>query len=109
VFDVGLKRIADLLAIRPDIQYTVDNPPDGLPRLRCYCFFLNEHPADFFHARAQTWCAPNLRERCGEDKECSHKAAKLAIPLLLKEINVVKQPQQAEQRFRFLASNPDLF
>ena len=51
---------------------------------------------------------PHLRERCDEDKECSRKAAELAIPLLLKEINVMKQPQQAEQRFMFLAS-PGIF
>jgi len=109
MIDAGLKRIADLLAIRPDIQYTVDSPPDGLPRLRCYFFFKDEHPAKFFHVRAQVWGMPYLRERCDEDKECSRRAAKLAIPLLLKEINVLGQPQQAEQRFIILASNPDLF
>jgi len=96
--------------MRPDIQYTVDNPPDlEMPRLRCYFFFHGEDPTGFYQARAQAWCMPNLRELCNVDKEHSRKVSELAIPQLLKEINVLKQPQQAEQRFAFMATNPHLF
>ena len=36
------------------------------------------------------------------DKEYSRVASRLAIPQLINEINVLKDPQQAEERFKRL-------
>jgi len=83
--DASIKRIADLVELMPDIQFAATNPPDvKLPHLRCFFFF-------------------------DVDKEHSRKASRLAIPQLLEEINVLKQPQQAEQTFVVMALDPDLF
>ena len=72
--------------------------------------YFRAERAEPYQARAQAWCMPNLRELCyAVDRESSRKASKLAIPQLLNEINVLRQPQEAEQRFMFMVSDPDLF
>jgi len=41
------------------------------------------------------------------DKEYSRTISMLAIPQLLDEINVLRDPQQAEQRFQSMVTNPE--
>ena len=43
------------------------------------------------------------------DKEYSRTVSQLAIPQLLNEINVLKDPLQAAHRFRFVVMRPDIY
>ena len=43
------------------------------------------------------------------DKEYSRKASGLAISQLLNEINVLREPQQAVRRFKFVVLNPGIY
>lgn len=40
------------------------------------------------------------------DKEYSRTISRQAIPQLLKEINILREPLRAEQRFRLMATGP---
>jgi len=60
--------------------------------------------------RVHSQCVPNLRELCDRiDKDYSRRAAsQLAIPLLLNEINLMGDPQEAEGRLRWMVEDQDL-
>jgi len=110
VTDAVIKLGADMVKIVPDIKDAAGNPLDlNWPRLRCYfCFKGNDTTR--YQVRALAWCLPNLRGLYYDvDKECSRKASRLALPQLLNETNVMREPQQAAQRFNIMASEPDLF
>lgn len=53
---------------------------------------------------------PNLRELCNTiDKDYSRRAAsQLAIPLLLNEINLMRDPLEAEGRLRWMVEDHSL-
>ena len=88
----------------------VPNPSPG-PGLSCLCSFLlfDHGNPELFYAHRRTWWTANLRELYyNMDKEYSQVASKLAIPQLLKEINILRNPQQAEERFRVFASGAGL-
>jgi len=98
-----------MLEAVPDIK-SAANPNLEWPRLRCYFFFPSEGPTKSNEIWAQSWCIPKLRELYYDvDKECSRKASRLALPQLMNEINVIREPRQAVQRFKIMALNPDLF
>jgi len=86
------------------------NPPElDWPRLRCFFLFKNEDPTKPDHGRARVWCFANLQELLYDmDKEYARAAARMAIPQLLNEINVTKEPRMAEQRFMLMVLKPYL-
>ena len=108
--DALIKQNADMVEAIPGLT-SLTNPPDlKWPRLRCYFFIKNEDPTKSYQVRGQAWCVPDLRELYYDmDKDRSRKASRLALPQLLNEINVIREPQQAGRRIAILASNPDLF
>jgi len=95
----------------PDQVHAAVSPPDPrLSRLRCFFFFECEDPtAGFYYAQGHTWWITNLRELCYDmNKEYSRTASRLAIPQLMNEINILRDPQRAEERFEFMALDPGL-
>jgi len=92
----------------PGIKDMVTNPPNlKWPRLRCLLIFRGENPTEIPEVRVLPWSMPDFRRLCYDtDKDRSHAASKLALPHLLTEINTVKEPQEAGQRFKSMALNP---
>jgi len=107
-----IERTAEVVRALPELKdAAVIQPDPELPRLRCFLFFKDEDPtkSHSHHIRAQTWSMANLRElRDHIDKEYSRVASNLAIPLLLKEINIQGEPKLAEQRFWSMFVGPEL-
>ena len=89
------------------IEHAVVNPPGvDLPRLRCFLLFKHEDPAEQNFGRVQSWCMEDLRESWYDlDKDYSRAASRVAIPQLLGEINILRDPLRAEERFGLLVSN----
>ena len=60
--------------------------------------------------RVHSQCVPNLRELCESiDKDYSRRAAsQLAIPLLLNEINLMGDPEEAQGRLRWMVDDQSL-
>jgi len=86
--------------------------PEGpeLPRLRCFLIFKDEDPTGLDYVRVLWWCMPSLQKMWyGLDKEYSRAVSRLAIPVLLIEINIRRQPREAKQFFGSIAMNPDVF
>jgi len=98
-----------MFATFPTLNDEIINPP-GLEwsRLRCFYFF-NGDSTKPDHSQATGWSVPGLRVLFyGLDKEYSRKVSRLAIPQLLNEINVLREPQQAAQRFKSVVMDPDV-
>ena len=56
------------------------------------------------------WCQPVLRLGWYNlDKEYSWMASRLAIPQLLNETNVLRDPQRAAERFRSVVMKPEVY
>ena len=112
VTEVTINRVADIVRIMPSFEDgPVPNPPaPGLSRLRCYFFFEHEDPAvKLYHTKCRTWWRTYLKERCYDmDKEYSRVVSMLAVPQLMKEINILRDPQQAVGRFEIMALDRDL-
>jgi len=51
----------------------------------------------------------NKEEVVRAHKEQSRTLFKLAIPQLLNEINIIGQPRQAAERFKYMILDPDLY
>ena len=86
--------------------------PEGpeLPRLRCFLIFRNEDPTEPDYVRVLWWRMPGLQKIWyGLDKEYSRAVSRLAIPKLLTEINIRRQPRVAKELFRSMVANSDLF
>jgi len=97
-----------MLAAIPDFDARTVNPPGiDWPRLLCFFFFHGDYTKpDSIQTLA--WCVPSLRETCYSlDKEHARAISRLAIPQLLDEINVLRDPQQAVQRFQSMVMNPE--
>ena len=93
----------------PSYDDAMVNPPGvTMPRLRCYLFFKEEGQAPNKPDLMQPLggCLPNLRMWCNMDKEYSRQTSMRAIPELLNEINVRRDPQMAEKRFKNLIMEP---
>lgn len=92
----------------PGIEAVMANPPSlKWPRLRSLFIFKGENPTEASQIRIMAWCMPDLHNLCCDANiERSHAASRLALPHLLTEINAVKKPEEAEQRFMSMASNP---
>ena len=107
-----IERVADLVGILPpDLTDAPASPPDpGSSRLQCFFIFECDSPGgELSQAQGTTWWATNLRElSCDMDKEHSRTVSRLAIPQLINEINVLRDPQQAAKRFGIMALDPDL-
>ena len=59
-------------------------------------------------ARVHSWCVANLREVYSDlDKDYSRAAAKQAIPLLVREINELRKPEEAVRKFQLMVEAPD--
>lgn len=59
-------------------------------------------------ARIHSWCAENLREiYSGLDKDYSRAVAKQAVPLLVREINESKNPEEVVHKFLLMVETPD--
>jgi len=108
---VVVDRVANMANAIPSIKSAAEltNPPGpGFSRLRCFFFFKYEDPA-LFHSRCRTWWMEDLQGQCYDmDKEYSRRASALAIPQLTNEINILRDPQQAEERFKLMSLGPDL-
>jgi hypothetical protein len=60
-------------------------------------------------ARVHSWCAANLREAYSDmDEEYSRAAAKRAIPLLVREINESKNPEEVVRKFQLMVEAPNV-
>ena len=99
-------QVADLIKISESFKdvVTVPNPPGpGLSCLRGFFFFEQKDPV-LYTTHGRTWWMTGLRElRCGMDKKYSRAASMLAISRLTNEINILRDPQQAEERFRLMS------
>ena len=98
-----------MLASFPSFDDGMVNPPDmKWPRLRCFFFFKGGSTKPD-HVQSTGWCVPGLRVLYRSlDKEYSRVASRLAIPQLLDEINVLRDPQLATERFKSIVMNPDV-
>ena len=98
-----------MLAAFPTFNDEMVNPPGlGWPRLRCFYFFKGDSTRPD-HNQITGWCVPGLRVLYYNlDKEYSRKVSRLAIPQLLNEINVLREPQQAAERFKSMVMNPEV-
>jgi len=104
VTDAVIELAADMIKAVPDFGDEAGNADDQ--RLRCFLFFrYHEDPAKLYHPRCYGWCTTNLREKCYDiDKEYSRSVSGRAIPRLIRDINVLRDPQHAWERFsRILA------
>jgi len=80
------------------------------PRLRCFFIFKDEDPTEPDYVRDLWWYLPTLQNLLyGLDKEYSRAISRLAIPALLTEINIRRQPREAKRLFWSMAVDPDLF
>ena len=106
---MAIERIADLVKIAPKIRNEEIVPPrPGMSRLRCFFFFRYRGPDKGFYSRGREWWMKNLQGLCyDKDKEYSRAASRIAIPQLMNEINFLRDPKQAEERFRLLAFGSD--
>ena len=104
-----IDRVSDFIKVAISLKDSaaVPNPPGpGLSCLRGF-FFFDQGDPESFYVCSRTWWMANLRElRYGMDKEYSWAASRIAIPQLENEINVRKDPRQAEEQFRIIASDP---
>ena len=103
-------RVADIAKATPNMMDVPANPPGpGMSRLRCFFFFKYGDPAKFYYSRIQTWWMESLRGSYYDmDKEYSRTTSELVIPQLINEINVLREPQQAGERFKLMASGLDV-
>ena len=87
------------------LEHAVISPPGlELPRLRCYLSFKHEDSTKPDYGRVQAWCLDDLRELWyNMDKDYSRAASRVAISQLMHEINILREPLRAEERFRLLA------
>lgn len=108
--DARIEETAKLIRDNPGLEVaTINHLNLEWPRLRCFFFFQDEDPTKPDHSRAQIWRLAGLQESFYDmDKEYARAASEMAIPQLLMEINVTKEPRMAERRFRFMVSDPDL-
>jgi len=107
--DIVIRDIAGVARGEPELDYIMLNPPDlEWPRIRCFLFFDDEDPSKQGHGRIQGWCLPGIRELSEVDKDYSRAAARKAIPQLLNDINIVKDPQQSELRFKPMVMLPGI-
>ena len=97
--EAAVKPCADIIKAFPKLaERLATGPPELRPRLRCIVFVKDkDDPTRTERVRVHSRCVPNLRElRDTINKNYSRRAAsKLAIPLLLNEINVMKEPRLA--------------
>jgi len=89
------------------VERTEISPPGlELPRLRCYLRFKHEDSIESDYGRFQAWCIEDLRELWyNMDKAYSRAASRVAISQLMNEINVVREPLRAEEKFQLLVTN----
>jgi len=98
-----IQETATVLATIPPMEDVSVTPPNGeWARFRCFLFFKEQKGfASPNLVETMTWNLPNPRELWyGLDKEYSRAVAIRAIPQLLIEINEVRKPQQAEEKFK---------
>jgi len=91
-----------MLAMFPTFDYRMVNPPDSeWPRLSCFFSFERDFTKPV-HSQAIGWGVPwrQLALYYNMDKEFSRTASRLAIPQLQDQINVVRDPQHAEEMFK---------
>ena len=107
--DATTKTYEEMLKVTPHLtDPTADSPGPGLSRFRCFFFFTYDDP-ELVHTRTRTWWIPNLQELYYDmDKEYSRANSKLALPRLVTEMNILRDPQQAAARFKLIASGPEL-
>jgi len=104
-----IEETAEIEKAAPNLKVAAAYPPDlKWPCLRGFLFFKDEDPTKPDHIRVREWRMEQLQEVfCNMGKEYSRAASRLAIPQLLNEINVLRQPQQAERRFRLMNLDPN--
>ena len=107
-----IKPCADIIKHFPKLAERLAISPPGLrPRLRCVVFVKDkDDPTRMERVRVHSQCVPDLRGlRDSIDKDYSRRAAtKLAIPILLSEINLLGDPQEAERRLRSMVKEQGL-
>ena len=110
VKDAIIKTYTDMLEVSPDLKNAAVNPPrPGLSHFRCFFFFTYEDHPEFVHTRSRIWWMENIREvYYNMDKEYSRVNSMLALPRLVTEMNILRDPQQAVERFRLISLCPGL-
>ena len=88
-------------------------PPGGFfewPRLCCIVFVKEEDdPTKTERVRVHSWRAPHFRDvYCHLDKGYSRTVAEQAIPLLVSEINGLKDPREAVRKFHLMVGGPEV-
>ena len=105
MIDAGIRESPDLPA--DSIEHAVANPPAlELPLFRYYLFFKHEDSTKPDYCRVQSWCLEGLRELWKMHKDYSRAVSRVAISQLMREINVLREPLQAEEGFRLLVPDP---
>lgn len=102
-----------MIKLVPQLEQAVTGPPGGLPewpRLCCIIFVKDkDDPAAMERVRVHSWRAPNLQEAFSDlDKGYSRAAAKHVIPLLVSEINGLREPEEAVRKFHLMVGGPDI-
>lgn len=99
--DIRIEETARILAALPTFgDGMVGLPNPEFPNLCCFFFFKGDSAKPDW-VEALGWSVPRLQAvYYNMDKEYSRMASRAAILQLLDEINVRRDPQQAEQRFK---------
>ena len=108
--EAKVKPCADVIKTFPvAAESLTTNSPGQWPRVRCVISSeYKNSPTQREHIRVYSLYIPYLRELYyGLDKRHSNAAAVLAIPLLLKHINTLKEPRLAERGFSAIVGDPD--
>ena len=100
-----IEPVADLVEATPSIKDVETDPPSpGMSRLNCVFFFKYTVPTKLYYPQRRVWWVKNLQGVFYDmNREYSRVTSRLAIPQLVNEINVLRDPQQAKERFGLMA------
>ena len=89
-------------AIPPPPKFAVE------PRICCiFCIEVKDDATKVDLVRTQYWSVPNLKRFCSNvEKGYSRAIAKQAIPLLVNDINRLKNPQDVRCKFQMMIGVP---
>ena len=107
--DAYIEETANVLnAFRAYPDAAINLTDTTLPRLRCYLFFKEEDQAPNKPdcMRPLGGCVPSLQMWYNMDKEYSRLSSMRAIPELMNEINIRRDPPMAEERFKDIIMEP---
>jgi len=112
VAEATLEPYAEMLRLAPRLA-EIDLPPElspGVPRFRCIFFVEDEHdPIKKRRVRLRCWCMPDAHSiNSLLERGYSRAIAKQVIPLLVSDINGLKNAEEATLKFQMIVGAPDV-